>query len=241
MPRAWLVSLFVLLAASASAEPIPISDITGGWEQPNPTQGVTIVNSSGTDVIAWGVPNVDQQSRYSFAPHSDLMVQVDSPFQVGEFSHQNSVVTDPVLTSVDYAFSLRAGGVPVTTVFHFTHDETVNVLPCLARNSVSICDDFVTVANASLSVPLIVDGRPLYFRLAGFSTNGGQSTTEVFQSPEGSTNRAGLYAIVSSRAPSPIPEPSTLGLVGCVLVGRAVARWRSRRPATRRSSESRFK
>jgi hypothetical protein len=73
----------------------------------------------------------------------------------------------------------------------------------------------VTVSQIGINSLITVGGDTYFFNLLGFSTNGGATIKNVFQSPEGGNNSAGLYAMVT---------PCTgAGTVGVCIVSSAMS------------------
>ena len=237
-----LALLGVLAGANiASAGPLTISNVggAGGWNNSVPGPGINITNQGGSlvDIIRWGsaVDGSSNQSGYDFDPVDGSFNPVlGSAFLLGTFTHHNVEVFAPSLESGDYSFSFSTNGVPgsLSDTFSFIHDETTNAMPCPAGPpgtgaSVSVCDDFVSISQIGINSLITVGGDMYFFNLLGFSTNGGATIKNVFQSPEGGNNSAGLYAMVT---PVPVPEPSVFLLL---LAGGAAVAIRRRQHAAR--------
>ena len=231
--RTVVAVVFSGLAASATAMPLDITDITGAWFNPTPVSGITINNvaDQGTDTVRWGTPaTAAGQSGYNFTPAGDLLnVTLGSAFLVGTFQHVNQPVFGS-LSSIDYSFGFATNGVPaaVSNVFHFIQTDTANAQPCPAGPegpSISICDDFVNISGATFNQQITVGSDTYFFNLLGFSKDGGATIKTGFQSPEGETNTAGLYGIVTA-APISVPEPLSAALLG---LGLAAFAWARRR------------
>lgn len=194
-------------------------------------QGASLV-----DTILWGVPQNVNQSGYTFDPvDGNINPVLGVAFLLGTFTHLNQPVFAPVLDSVDYAFSFATNGVPagLNDTFSFDHDETSNDGNCEpgppgSVPSVSNCDDFVVVSQLGINSLITVGGDIYFFNLLGFSTNGGATIKNLFQSVEAGNNSAGLYAMVTLE-PIRVPEPSLMLLVA----GGALAAIRRRTRATR--------
>lgn len=118
----------------------------------------------------------------------------------------------------------------LSDTFQFSHNETPNTPPC-PPGSASVCDDVVTIGSVNLNQLITVGSDTYFFNLLGFSTDGGTTIQFQYLSPEGGTNRAGLFGVVTSQPIPSVPEPATLTLLGSGLMvaGFARRRLRSRR------------
>jgi len=216
MRRIALALTLLLTAAAALANPLDITDIIGGWDNPQGGTGATIVNvdDQGTDTIRWP-SNATAQSGYDFTPGDDITGIDGVPLPgdqvlLGEFVHINfAIPIGSAITSVEYDFGFTVNGTPTSfsATFDFLHNETPNP-----------GDDIVTV-SASGGTEITVDGDQHYiFTLLGFSEDGGTTFSEVFSSPEEGSNEVELYGLITRVA---VPEPATLALLALGLVGVA--------------------
>jgi len=230
----FLAIVLVLNVGSAFAVDLTVTNIIGNWTNANAGSGATLVDAAaqGTDTARWGTDAGSGQSGYNFTPAGNKTIGTGTPgtlgvpFLLGTFQHLNNPITSPFLTTIDYNLSFTTNGIAASlgTLIHFSHNETPNNTPCAAGPdgpSVTVCDDFVTVSESFPDQNVNVGGTLYFFNLLGFSKNGGVTINNTFQSAEGSTNSAGLYAIVTL-TPINTPEPDALLLLGTGLGGVAL-------------------
>jgi hypothetical protein len=233
------------LSAPAMSASLSLNSIDGEWQNPSPS-----VSGEGTSQIRWGDParstdgpfyaqlgyllDGGQQSGYNFDASPDMVVEDDTTFVLGTFTHLNFPIRGTLLESVDLSISFMVEGVAeaITSVFSFDHWETHNEADVCAdgdgqgegRNNSNGCADRVTATlNEALSEMFTIDGVTYVLDITGF-LHEGELMTE-FWTLENATNEAlliGSFQVV----PSEVPLPATGLLLLGGLAGMAMTRRR---------------
>lgn len=223
------------LGGAAHAATITFNPILATWGAPT---GGANINYAGQGTakaeVNWGTGGPGgAQSGYEFlatgVPLNVAPVPPDQNFTLGTFTHHNNPIDSGTsITAVSLTISTtvfvdgNSQGVK-NFVFDFKHFETTNnANPCADGGAqgvgvnVSGCADEVSVTpNADTDV-FNVGGVAYTLHITGFQVNG--LDVESFWTMESAANPAQLLGQVSAVVP-PVPEPTSLVLVGLGLVG----------------------
>jgi hypothetical protein len=212
--RALLAAATVAVAAFAAgavqAATVNISNIVASWTSVTPGSATNITGLT-TNVVGWG-NGVDDgpQSSYAFNPVATPFVAA-SPFNVGEFVHNNNPITGTPITSATLSLQVM-GDVDgkdfmLTDLSIFQHNETANTPPCNPPGTPA-CPDVVTlVSEVAGEVGVVVGGQLVELKIDGFPS--GLS----FITQEGAANRAPLTASFTVTA-VPLPAAGWMLLAG---------------------------
>ena len=245
-PEKLLAVVAVTFAIAQPASAVTITSVTGVWESVNVSGG----NASGvgTQSILWGkAPRRGNQSGYTFeGAESPISTNVEDPFQLGTFTHQNNpiYINGGLLNTADLAISFTIAGSEQTyrSVFEFDHLETPNHAKTCADGQTSSaainsngCADSVTaVLNQDASQGFFIDGLEYVLDISGFLFD--DTLLDTFWTREQSENIAGLqasYRLISDDTPpqydppfdgdtpSEVPLPATGFLLLGALAGLA--------------------
>ena len=184
---------------------LAVGGLSVAWSNVSGANGGVLDNQPAgqDDVISWGGNN--GKSNYTFDDNDDLIannsVSVNSMFELGEFTHNNFVVSQSI-NSVDLDLSLNVVingySAAIKHTINFDHNET--------SNSGADSRDIVTINNASTIVPVeIVNENGVTetynFQIIGFVDNNGEIVSQVFTSENASNSYKLMAKLVSSDAP----------------------------------------
>lgn len=221
------------LGGAAQAATITFNPILATWGVPTGGANITYGGQGTANAeVNWGTTS--PQSGYEFlatgVPLDVGPVPPDQAFTLGTFTHHNNPIpAGTSITGVSLTISTtvfvdgNSQGVK-NFVFDFTHFETTNnANPCADGGTVGVgvningCADNVSVTpNADTDV-FNVDGVAYTLHITGFQVDG--LDVDSFWTTESASNPAQLLGEVSAVIVPPVPEPTSLVLVGLGLVG----------------------
>ncbi len=230
------IALAVALTAVAlplHAQTLTINNITPTWSniQPGNVTNLQVDNSGSVVGLSWGNPTTQSgQSAFRFNDRAtSFNVTLSSGlgrFVLGDFVHENNPITGNFLSSARLNVTVGINGTSPTSfsnTFLINHEETPNGGPCpygTAALNANGCADRVTFGGALTANAFTYNSQQYFITLLGFSSSSSsfQGTGE-FLSKEQSSNKAYLWAEISTRNPNVVPEPSTYALMATGLAG----------------------
>ena len=192
------------------------SDVQG--TSPGDTYSIGNNDVGGLASFSFGVgspPNLFTFNGVGSDGGPGFSANAEQAFDIASFSYYNGVTTGyPQSSSVDLGIDLALTS-PVSQTSSFAYNFGIDITPNATGNPV-LDGDIVTIADGLTSTTFTVGNTIYTLALDGFSTDGGQTFTSQFLSPEQSTANADIYATITTNLVS-VPEPSTAGLVAVSL------------------------
>lgn len=195
---------------------------TGSWGLPAAPSASTTLSSVAGGVnnrLTWGIPTTNSFSNYVQFNGTDINAAAGSQFKIGDLTYRNGATLDNFDGDFPLVVTLiLSAPTSVSQNFNFGFNilNTTNV-----TNDPVLDGDRLRFSTAGLaSQSFSFNGVNYTLALTGFSSDGGLTFVDEFNSPEGSTASAGLYGqVIAAEA---VPEPLTttgLLLAGAGLLG----------------------
>jgi hypothetical protein len=218
---ALLGGVATLLAAAlpAAAASFTVTDITGTWTaiDGNPV----FYSGIGTSSIRWGeAATFSGQSGFNFNAASDITVDSDSFFVLGQLTHLNFPIWGGTgAVGADLALAMTIDGVVQNFGYSFTIDETPNTVGTCPSFQISgvPCDDRIDFTSPFSSASFTKNDATYTLELFGFSRAiGAFSPVNSFITEELKASSAFLVGrlvvdpntvVIVDPTPQEVPEP----------------------------------
>ncbi|CAN5460815.1 hypothetical protein BH11PSE9_BH11PSE9_20270 [soil metagenome] len=219
------VALFVAIGHAFAAD---VGGTTAAaFTDPAPVTATT--TGVGTSVFTWGIGSGTEPSQLSFIGGA-FASSFETPFKVGSLSYFNGAIepdtgAESVRLNLTLDFTQPALGL-ISSSYKLDLINTPNV------DDPDAAADYVYLPSAFSTTSFTIDGTEYRVKLTGFQNVTGDgfldSNSQQFHVREAGTASADLFAVVTSQALPPVPEPSTYVLMmgGLVALGAFARRQR---------------
>jgi hypothetical protein len=218
------------------------SGAVGGPDNPTPVVTTSNLDGGGVATLTFGDPgNFGTGPNYftfdgagsggpAGTPPAFSNVSAGALFDLGHFQYFNGTTTvgtnlDAASLGIALTLTAPADASPATSTY--TYNFAIDITPNNTGNPV-LDGDIVTIANGVTSSTFTSGGLTYTLALRGFSVDHGATFTNSFLSPENTLANADIYAVINQPALIGVPEPSSLVLLTCSMLGLVVMTRRGR-------------
>lgn len=231
-----LGTLFALSGQAAQAVTFSGSS-SGQWGMPeNPSGSTVISNQNGgtNNRLSWGRTDACGGGCTAFNNYVQydglgFNTEVGSLFNLGDLSYRNGSTWDTFDGSFPLSIALSFNN-PISSNQVFNYSFNIFNTPNSTGNAV-LDGDKLQFSGGTLSQNSFnYNGRSYALEILGFSSDGGQTLVNQFNSPEGTVAYASLYGKLRDVTPEPpqgVPEPGTVAALSVVAVGLLARRRRN--------------
>ncbi|MFB2938460.1 choice-of-anchor K domain-containing protein [Aerosakkonemataceae cyanobacterium BLCC-F154] len=191
---------------------------SGEWGLPdrmsNPNAVIDISSKDGgtNNRLTWGTPGTGGLNNFVQFNGIDFNTNTNTVFNLGKLYYRNGSTLIDTNFNGDFPLYLSLSlTLPLNNTESFEFLFNIFNTPNTTGNEVLDGDilQFATAGNTSHSFNH--EGVEYTLKLIGFSTDGGETITNEFNSPERSTAKASLFGkITVAPPPAAIPEPSVI-------------------------------
>lgn len=220
----FLCVVMLVLGMVGTASAVTISAVDGTWtgatggSNINYYNGVTVSYGNGSeDQVRWGDPaNSSGQSGLGFTGIAPPAINfgINDTFEIGQLQHFNNPIwggtaASEAFLAINMTFS-DPDGLEEAFNFSFAIDETPNA------PGPPLSNDIITFPSSYAAETFEIASVEYTLQLLGFGDSH-SNLLDSFSSPEGGTNATLLWGKITTS--DPIPEPSTILLMGAGLLG----------------------
>ncbi|MGD1704983.1 choice-of-anchor K domain-containing protein [Dapis sp. BLCC M229] len=210
----------MLLATTGKVEAITFAGTSSGsWGLPVVSAGAEFLsneNGGTNNRLTWGIPPASSFKNYVQYDGLGFSTGLNTQFAVGDLTYRNGSTFNSF--NGDFPLEVKLSFTnPFNSAENFNYIFNIFNSPNITGDPVLDGDKLKFQANGLTSDTFNFGGVDYTLNLIGFSSDGGNTFLSEFNSPEGSTAEAMLYAEIVD-----VPEPTAvfgLGLLGVYLAG----------------------